>query len=394
VLHRLAGVTDGTLVLRDADGSHAFGVATAHAPAATIDVHDGRFFRALATRGNLGAAESYMRGDWDCDDLVALVRLVCRNAALSGAPRGLTGRLEGLLKTFAHRLRRNTRGGSRRNIHEHYDLGNEFFATFLDASMTYSCAVFDRADDTLEDAQFNKFDRLCRRLDLSPADHLLEIGCGWGGFALHAAGRYGCRVTATTISTEQFAFARQRVREAGLGARIEILQCDYRDLRGTFDKLASIEMIEAVGHEYLDAYFATCSRLLRPNGLMALQGITITDQEYDQYRRSVDFIRRHVFPGGCVPSVAAIAAATARSTDFRLLQFEDLGPHYARTLAEWRRRFDRQRAALRARGRSERFLRLWQFYLCYCEGGFHERQIGLGQWLFARPGNRRELVPS
>lgn len=394
VMQRLSAIEDGRITLRDAAGQTTLGRGGgATLPPAVITVHRPRFFRALALGGSLGAAEAYLRGDWSCDDLVSLVRIVCRNAVLAQRLEGPVARLFRNLAAWGHRLRRNTRRGSRRNIEAHYDLGNEFFATFLDPTLTYSCALFEAPSLGLDEAQLAKYDRLCRKLDLSPNDHLLEIGCGWGGFALHAAGNYGCRITATTISPSQYELACDRVRAAGLHDRVEVMQCDYRDLTGQYDKLVSIEMIEAVGHEYLDTYFAACARLLRPDGLMALQGITIADEFYAGYRRSADFIQRYVFPGGCVPAPAAVAASVGRATDLRLLHFEELGPHYARTLAEWRRRFLARREELLAKGQTERFLRLWEYYLCYCEGGFRERQIGLGQWLFARPGRELDLRP-
>jgi cyclopropane-fatty-acyl-phospholipid synthase len=295
-------------------------------------------------------------------------------------------------------LRKNTRGGSRRNIAEHYDLGNDLFELFLDSRMMYSSAIYARDDEDLEVASVRKLDRICHKLDLQPSDHLLEIGSGWGGFAIHAAGQYGCRVTTTTISAEQHALARQRVADAGLSDRVTVLLEDYRDLSGQYDKLVSIEMVEAVGHHFLDQYFAVLSQRLKPNGLALIQAITIEDHRYKQALKSVDFIKRHVFPGSFIPSVGALVGSAAQRTDMKLVHLEDIGPSYALTLREWHRRFLARLDEVRALGYPERFVRLWRWYLAYCEGGFLERTIGDVQLLFAKPGNRRnqylpDLVP-
>ncbi len=289
------------------------------------------------------------------------------------------------LRRMLHWLNRNSPDGSRRNIAAHYDLGNDLFALFLDDTMAYSCGVFEREDATLHEAQVAKFERVCRRLRLSPSDHLLEIGTGWGGFALHAASRYGCRVTTTTISREQHDWARERIRAAGLSDRVTLLLDDYRDLRGRYDKLVSIEMIEAVGHQFLDTYTAQCSRLLEPHGAMLLQAITIRDQIYEEALESVDFIQRYIFPGSFIPSVTAIADSVRRATDMKVFHLEDIGPHYATTLRRWRERFFERIDDVRRLGYSEQFVRMWDFYLCYCEGGFLERQLGDVQMLLTKP---------
>jgi len=293
-----------------------------------------------------------------------------------------------MLRAAAHWCRRNTRAGSKRNIAAHYDLSNEFFSLMLDPTMTYSSGIFDRPGMTLEQASIEKYDRICRRIDLRPGDHLLEIGTGWGGFAEHAVRNYGCRVTTTTISEEQYAYAAQRFRAAGIGRRINLLRHDYRDLSGTFDKLVSIEMIEAVGESFLPGYFEKCSRLLKPDGLFCLQAITIPDHRYASYRRSVDFIQQYIFPGGFLPSVGAIARCVGDRTDFRFLQLEDFGPDYAETLARWRHNFWREIPKVKALGFDKRFIRTWHYYLCYCEAGFHERQIGVAQILLSKPAFR------
>ena len=292
-------------------------------------------------------------------------------------------------------MRRNTLQGSRKNIAAHYDLGNEMFALFLDDTMMYSCAIFEHPQMSLQQASIEKLERVCRKLELQPGDHLLEIGTGWGGLALHAARHYGCRVTTTTISHEQYRMALQRVEQAGLGDRITVLCEDYRNLSGEYDKLVSIEMIEAVGHAYFDTYFEQCSRLLKSDGLMLLQSITIADQRYAAAKRSVDFIQRYIFPGGCLPSVAVLSDSVARNTDMRMLHLEDIGPHYATTLKRWRQRFMARLDSVRALGYPEEFIRMWEYYLCYCEGGFRERAIGTVQVLLGKPLNRREaLLPA
>jgi cyclopropane-fatty-acyl-phospholipid synthase len=292
------------------------------------------------------------------------------------------------LRKVLHWAARNTRSGSRRNIAAHYDLGNEFFALFLDPTMMYSSAVFEHPAMTLEEAQVAKLERICRRLDLRPGERVLEIGTGWGGFALHAAGRYGCQVTTTTISEEQYALARERIHEAGLQGRVTLLKQDYRDLRGRYDKLVSIEMIEAVGHQYFGTFFARCGALLEPQGRMLLQAITIADQRYEAARKGVDFIKRYIFPGCCIPSVTALVNAASAASDLRLVHLDDIGPHYATTLRLWRENLLGNIGAVRGLGYSEAFIRMWEFYLAYCEAGFAERMLGDVHAVFAKPGAR------
>jgi cyclopropane-fatty-acyl-phospholipid synthase len=274
----------------------------------------------------------------------------------------------------------------------HYDLGNDFYTLFLDETMTYSCAIFEQPESSLQEASEAKYDRICRKLQLAAGDRVVEIGTGWGGFAVHAARNYGVHVTTTTISDEQQQFAEQRIKAAGLEDRITLLKKDYRDLSGKFDKLVSIEMIEAVGHQYLPAFFRTCSRLLEDDGMMALQAITIGDQIFDRHKRSVDFIKRYIFPGSCIPSITAISTAIAKATDLRLVHLEDITLHYPRTLREWRRRFFANISRVEALGFSDTFVRMWEYYLCYCEGGFAERYIGDVQILFAKPLCRMDFL--
>jgi len=390
---RLAGLRHGQLgIVADTEHSR-YGQRSERCPlSATVHVHDARFWSEIAFGGSIGAGEAFMQGYWTTNDLTALMRILLQNReVLDGMETGLA-RLTAPLQKAMHWFNRNTRDGSRRNIAAHYDLGNDFFQLFLDPTMMYSSAIFERPDMTLEEAQRARLDRMCRKLDLQPGDHLLEIGTGWGGMAIHAAQHYGCRVTTTTISRQQYELARERIAAAGLSDRITLLLEDYRDLTGQYDKLVSIEMIEAVGHEFYDRYFEQCGRLLKDDGLMLLQAITIADQRYDSARKSVDFIQRHIFPGGMLPSVTAMLAAITRASDLRLTHLEDIGPHYATTLHHWRDNFFRNLDAIRQLGYPEPFLRMWEFYLCYCEGGFAERATGTVHMLLAKPDNRRAAV--
>ena len=384
---QLAGFGHGQLVIQDALGTLQLGQADS-GPSVTLQIHDPGFYRALATHGSVGAGQAYMDGLWQCSDLVALIQLLVRNRDLLDGMETGSARLGGLAMKALHALRRNTRDGSRRNIAAHYDLGNAFFGLFLSPDLMYSSAFWEGAEDTLEAASTRKLDLICRKLGLGPDDHVLEIGTGWGGFALHAARHYGCRVTTTTISREQHDLAAQRIAEAGLGGRITLLQSDYRDLSGQYDKLVSIEMIEAVGADFQDSYFGQIGRLLKPDGLALVQAITIEDHRYEQALKSVDFIKRHVFPGCFIPSINAMLASKTRSSDLALVALEDFGLSYARTLQAWRERFLAQLPAVRAQGFDERFIRLWEFYLAYCEGGFRERSIGVSHLVLAKPGWR------
>jgi len=380
---RLAALRTGVLVLRDGAAETRFGHGTGEA--AVVDVRDRRFYPAVALGGSVGAGESYADGWWTCLDPAAVVRLFLNNHdALEGLEGGWASPARAA-RRIAHLLRRNTRGGSRRNISAHYDLPAEFFAAFLDDTLTYSCAVFERPGASLREASLAKHERICRLADLAPGHHVLEIGTGWGGFALYAAERFGCRVTTTTISQEQFALATRRVAAAGLADRVTVLDRDYRDLTGQYDRLVSIEMIEAVGPEYLPTFFERCAALLVPEGRMALQAITIRDDRYEAALRETDFIKRHIFPGGAIFSLTALCQAASR-TDLRLLHADDIGPHYVETLRRWRANLRASWPGLLARGFDERLLRLWEFYFCYCEGGFAEGYLGDVQLAFARPG--------
>lgn len=390
-LRRLQALREDRLTLIDAEGSHTFGRGSAATSLqATAQVYDPHAYVRLALRGHIGAAEGYMAGEWSCDDLTTLLRIFLRNRALMFQFERGPARLATPLFRVLHALRRNTRQGSRRNVAAHYDLSNDFYRLFLDETLMYSSAFFPTPTSTLDEASVAKNERICRRLQLRPEDHLLEIGSGWGGFALHAAGRYGCRVTTTTISREQYELARERVQAAGLADRVTVLLEDYRELQGRYDKLVSIEMIEAVGYQYLDRYFQQCSRLLQPAGRFLLQAITIPDREYHRAKRQADFIQRYIFPGGCLPSLAAMTAAMARGSDLQLFHCEDIGAHYALTLRHWRDRFRGQLDKVRALGFTETFIRMWEFYLCYCESGFRERAVSALQLLLVKPGWRPE----
>ena len=385
LLHaRFARITEGRLSIIEGAGSVSFGPGNAGAPHAELTVHDPRFYRGVLFGGHLGAVETYLDGWWESDDLTAVVRLMVQNRAVLDSFEGGLARLAEPVRRAWHAMRRNTRSGSRRNIAAHYDLGNEFFAAFLDDTLTYSCGIFERPDMTLREASIAKYDRLCRKLALAPGDHVMEIGTGWGGFALHAATTYGCRVTTTTISREQHRLACERVHTAGLDDRVTVLLRDYRDLEGRFDKLVSIEMIEAVGHRFYRGFFRKCAELLKPGGQMALQSITIDPRHYDQARHEVDFIKRYIFPGANIPSVPVLRHAAERRAGLSLLHLEDITPHYAETLKRWRENFVARWDRLRALGFSEEFRRLWEFYFCYCEGGFRERFLGDVQMVFAR----------
>lgn len=384
----LAEVTTGAITLVDPTARRPHR-ATAHAgPAVTVHIHDPAFYTAAAFGGSVGIAESYIEGHWTADDLPALIEIITASIAAMDSLEGPVAALLAPLARAAYWLERNTRAGSKRNIVAHYDLGNEFFALFLDPTMSYSSAVFEGGADTLEQAQIEKIDRACRKLDLSPADHLLEIGAGWGALAVHAASRYGCRVTTTTISDEQHRFASRRVREAGLQDRVTVLQQDYRDLTGRFDKLVSIEMVEAVGAERYGDYFDVCSRRLKPDGAALIQAIVIRDQYFDRAARRRDFLKKYIFPGSCLPSLAAMLQAVDARTDLRTWHIEDLAPHYATTLRLWREAFLARLDDVRAQGFDDRFIRMWEYYLAYCEGAYRARHVGVVQWLLTKPACR------
>lgn len=394
VFARLRLMTQGALTIVEGEQRTIFGSPTSPCPLRpVVTIDDPVCYRDIAWGGSVGAGESYGRGAWNCDDLTALIRLfVLNRAVLDGMEQG-AARLAAPFLKLMHGLRRNTKAGSRRNIAAHYDLSNEFFALMLDPTMMYSCGYFVRPDSTLEDASRAKIELICRKLHLSPDDHLLEIGTGWGGLACHAAQTVGCRVTTTTISQAQYDWALRRVRDAGLSDRVQVLLCDYRDLPYLdmqFDKLVSVEMIEAVGWQYYGAFFDVCRRLLKPDGLMLIQAITIDERYFERAKRSVDFIQRVIFPGSCIPSVTSLCHAMARASDFSLLHVQDIGAHYPPTLRGWRQNIRQNLERICQLGFGPEFLRLWEFYLSYCEGGFLERSISTAHLLFARSGWRQD----
>jgi len=390
---RLRQIQRGVLVLRDGNEVYDFGkISTDCRLHVTIEVRDPRFYSDIVFGGSIGAGEAYMAGYWRCSDLTGLTRLLLRNRQVLDDMEGGLAALTRPIQKLLHWLNRNTQNGSRRNISAHYDLGNDFFRLMLDETMMYSSAIFAEPGMSLHQAQTYRLDQICRRLDLQPGDHLIEIGTGWGGLAIHAARNYGCRVTTTTISRAQYDLAKTRVAEAGLANRVTLMLEDYRKLSGKYDKLVSIEMIEAVGHDYYDTYFEKCDELLKSDGLMLLQAITISDQRYEDARNSVDFIQRYIFPGSCIPSVTALLNAITRSSELRLLELEDIGIHYATTLRAWRENLDRHAEAVKALGYGEAFRRMWEFYLCYCEGGFQERAISDVHMLLSKPGHGLRVV--
>lgn len=360
---------------------------------AHIAIADPAAYRRIVTGSTLGAAESYVDGQWSSDDLTSLIQIMIRNIdVIHGVDRSWS-RAKNLWNWFRHSLRRNTLAGSRRNIHDHYDLGNDFYQLFLDPTLSYSSAIFDSSHDSIEphtqdalhQASIRKLEVVSQKLDIRSTDHVLEIGTGWGAMAMHLASTTGCRVTTTTISQEQYRHAVQRVAEAGLADQVTVLQQDYRELAGSYDKIVSIEMIEAVGHQYFDQFFATCSKLLRPGGKMLLQSILIAGQHYQSYIRRTDFIRRYIFPGGCLPSIGAIQKSVDRVTDFQMTRMDDYSHDYAVTLKIWRQSFMSQLNEIDRLGYDQKFVRLWHFYLCYCEAAFRERRTNLAQIVFERP---------
>ena len=392
ILKRLSHIEDGQLTLIDGDVTHHFGASKPQGVEACIVVHDARFYGEIAFGGSIGAGEAYMLGYWTSEHLTDVIRLMCVNQSVMDT---LEGGYQWLIKPVMkvlHWLNSNTTEGSRKNIAAHYDLGNEMFKLFLDPTMMYSSAIFTKDTQTLQAASELKLKTICDKLALKPSDHVVEIGTGWGGFAIYAATHYGCKVTTTTISQQQYALAKARIHAAGLQDRITLLLEDYRILTGTFDKLVSIEMIEAVGYQFYDTYFAKVSQLLKPDGLACIQAITIADQRYESAKKSVDFIQRYIFPGSCIPSNTAMLKSITNTTNLRLFDLEDIGPHYATTLGMWRENFFNQIDAVRALGYSDEFIKMWDFYLCYCEGGFAERALGDVHLLLAKPNNRRATL--
>ena len=390
LLKRLRQMPRGYLLIEEGDELYSFGDPNdSNGVKAKIVIEDASAYRDIAFGGSIGGAEAYMLGKWSTPSLVDVVRLMSVNIDFLNQMDDARPVLQRIADKLFHWLNRNTEKQARDNISRHYDLSNEFFSLFLDPEMMYSAAIFPHAEADLDEAAVHKLEVICRKLDLQPSDHLLEIGTGWGGLAIYAAKNYGCRVTTTTISKEQYEAARERVRVEGLQGQISVLFEDYRNLNGQFDKLVSIEMIEAVGHEYYEQYFSGCASLLKDDGLMLLQAITIPDQRFEYAQKSVDFIQRYIFPGGSLPSHEAILSSVRKHTDLLMVGMQEIGEDYARTLEVWRERFMAKLDQVRDLGFDDYFIRMWNYYLCYCQGGFEERIIGTSQILLAKPEWRR-----
>ena len=391
-LRSLEGFSQGFLEIVCPDRTYAFGDHESPL-SGLVEIHNERFFRRALFGGDIGIGESYMDGDWSSPDPVAVVRLALRNAALLDDRNRALSALCRWLETLRFRLQSNSLAGSRRNIRAHYDLGNEFFRLFLDRNLLYSCAFYLNENDSLEQAQIEKLDRICRKLRIGPRDHVLEIGTGWGAFAIHATRNYGCRVTTTTISREQHDYTAALLQRAGdVRHRVQLLSQDYRELRGHYDKIVSIEMFEAVGYQYYDEFFRACDHLLAPNGTMLLQTITMHDQRFRRYRKKADWMQKYIFPGSQLASLSGVLRSLARTTNLSLFHAEDIGTHYARTLQEWRARFLENLAAVRAQGFSERFIHMWDLYLAWCAGSFLERYTSDLQLLLTKNFSRRTLL--
>ena len=383
LLSRLAGLKDAGITLSEGEQDHVLGDNKA-ALQAYIEIHDPSFYTALVFAGGVGAGESYMQGLWDSPDLTTLMRVLARNRSVLPKIEGGMAKALGWMQSALYRMQRNSMKGSRKNIAAHYDLDHRFFRLFLDHYGQYSSAYFPTANGTLEDGQLAKMRRIGDTLGLSPRTKVVEIGTGWGGLAVYLAKHYGCHVTTTTISQSQYEQACRLVQQEGLGERVKVVKQDYRLLQGRYDRLVSVEMIEAVGDQYLTGYFDKISSLLKDDGLALIQAITIEDYRYQQALRRMDFIKKFIFPGSFIPSVSRICTAMSE-TDLGLVNLHEMGTSYARTLAHWRQRFHDQKDAVQALGFDERFMRMWHYYLCYCEGGFAERAIGNVQLLFAKP---------
>ena len=388
-------IKEGEITVIENTTHITFGEITANFPVkATIEVQNPKMYLDIVAKGLNGSADAFIKGWWTCDNLTNLVRIFTRNRDAANQFESGIANLAIWIMKLSHSCRRNNLKESLRNIHAHYDLGNNFFSTFLDYTRMYSCAMFSKPESSLHEASITKNDRICKKLYLSPADHLLEIGTGWGGFALHAAKHYGCRVTSTTISKEQFVYTENLIKENGLQDQVTILKKDFRQLDGQFDKLVSIEMIEAVGYKLYKTFFQKCSQLLKPEGLLVIQAITITDNLFEESKDFIDFIKQYIFPGSCIPSITALCTA-ATSSDIKLFHLEDITPHYARTLKEWRINFLKNNKQVKDLGFTNAFIRMWLFYLCYCEGGFIERQIGNVQMVLLKPLCRRDpIIPA
>jgi len=386
VFKQLKKISIGYISIQE--GANKFSFGKKGNLSAHITVHDPRFYGALAFGGSIGVSEAFMQKFWSVNDLTKLIRIMAIN-------QNAMDQLESLFNVFLkpilkclHYLNQNSVKGSRINISKHYDLGNDFFSLFLDSTMMYSSAVFKNPQDSLYKGSIHKLEMVCQGLELNAEDHVIEIGSGWGGFAIYAAQNYGCKVTTTTISKQQYLYVKQKIKDLKLTHKITVLLSDYRHLKGQFSKLVSIEMLEAVGYQYYDTYFEVCAHLLKPDGISFIQTITIADQRYEKAKHSVDFIQRYIFPGSCIPSITALQNSITQSSDLKIYQIQDIGDHYARTLALWREAFFKRLPEVKALGFDDVFIRMWHFYLAYCEGGFKEKAISDIHLKLVKPGYR------
>ena len=389
ILQRLSQIKDAHIIIKDGKSINKYGKPGNLS--AKINILDTAFYKNIILGGTIGASESFIRGEWSSPNLTNVIRVLARNTEAQDKLENLFTLLSQPFLKVMHKLNENSVRGSKKNISRHYDLSNDFFSLFLDKNMMYSSAIYKSRKTSLEDASTNKLDVICKKLNLKKTDHVIEIGTGWGGFAIYAAKNYGCKVTTTTISIEQYKFAKQKIKEAGLGKKIKVLLKDYRLLKGQYDKLVSIEMIEAVGYQFYDEYFKIIGQLLKNDGEALIQAITIKDQRYSKAIQSVDFIQKYIFPGSCIPSITAIQNSLTSSTDLVINDIRDIGHHYARTLADWRKRFLKNKQEIRKLGFDDKFLRMWLFYFAYCEGGFEERVISDIHLHITKPGYRNSI---
>lgn len=390
IIHqRLSQIKDAHIIIKDGKSINKYGKPGNLS--AKINILDTVFYKNIILGGTIGASESFIRGEWSSPNLTNVIRVLARNTEAQDKLENLFTLLSQPFLKVMHKLNENSVRGSKKNISRHYDLSNDFFSLFLDKNMMYSSAIYKSRKTSLEDASTNKLDVICKKLNLKKTDHVIEIGTGWGGFAIYAAKNYGCQVTTTTISIEQYKFAKQKIKEAGLGKKIKVLLKDYRLLKGQYDKLVSIEMIEAVGYQFYDEYFKIIGQLLKNDGEALIQAITIKDQRYSKAIQSVDFIQKYIFPGSCIPSITAIQNSLTSSTDLVINDIRDIGHHYARTLADWRKRFLKNKQEIRKLGFDDKFLRMWLFYFAYCEGGFEEKVISDIHLHITKPGYRNSI---
>tara|TARA_B110000902_G_scaffold12956_1_gene15691 strand:+ start:4045 stop:5238 length:1194 start_codon:yes stop_codon:yes gene_type:complete len=390
IIHqRLSQIKDAHIIIKDGKSINKFGKPGNLS--AKINILDTVFYKNIILGGTIGASESFIRGEWSSPNLTNVIRVLARNTEAQDKLENLFTLLSQPFLKVMHKLNENSVRGSKKNISRHYDLSNDFFSLFLDKNMMYSSAIYKSRKTSLDDASTNKLDVICKKLNLKKTDHVIEIGTGWGGFAIYAAKNYGCKVTTTTVSIEQYKFSKQKIKEAGLGKKIKVLLKDYRLLKGQYDKLVSIEMIEAVGYQFYDEYFKIIGQLLKNDGEALIQAITIKDQRYSKAIQSVDFIQKYIFPGSCIPSITAIQNSLTSSTDLVINDIRDIGHHYARTLADWRKRFLKNKQEIRKLGFDDKFLRMWLFYFAYCEGGFEEKVISDIHLHITKPGYRNSI---